>query len=186
MTWTKLSDDFGDECWTLSDSAFRLLVEMLTYSNRKLLNCMIPKDEFRRFAKHPEALEELLAGGWCHEDGGTVEIIYHATYQRERDVQLAIQKRNVENGAKGGRPRKPKPLPPNPDGNPAGFDNPDGKPDGNPKGRAGTGRTSAHVQSETESLNVDPQTGEILPADGPHVEELRLPGNKVRLVEVAS
>ncbi len=29
MTWTKLSDDFSDDCWTLSDQAFRLHTEGL-------------------------------------------------------------------------------------------------------------------------------------------------------------
>ena len=29
VTWTKLGDEFGDECWTLSDKAFRLHTEGL-------------------------------------------------------------------------------------------------------------------------------------------------------------
>ncbi len=35
MTWTKLGDEFGDECWTLSDAAYRLHVDGLVWSNRK-------------------------------------------------------------------------------------------------------------------------------------------------------
>jgi hypothetical protein len=42
MTWAKLSDDFTDDCWTLSDGAFRLHVEGLVWSNRKLLDLVIP------------------------------------------------------------------------------------------------------------------------------------------------
>jgi hypothetical protein len=44
MTWTKLSDDFSDDCWQLSDAAYRLHVDGLNWSNRKLLNCLLSKD----------------------------------------------------------------------------------------------------------------------------------------------
>lgn len=36
MTWTKLGDEFADECWTLTDAAFRLHTEGLLWSNRML------------------------------------------------------------------------------------------------------------------------------------------------------
>ena len=39
MTWTKLSDDFGDDCWELSDAAYRLHVEGLLWSNRNSSIC---------------------------------------------------------------------------------------------------------------------------------------------------
>ena len=69
MTWTKLSDDFPDDCWTLSDAAFRLHVEGLAWSNRKLLDLRLPKDNLSRWAKHPEAVDELVANGyWTDED----------------------------------------------------------------------------------------------------------------------
>ncbi|MGC7224587.1 hypothetical protein RBA13_22790, partial [Mycobacteroides abscessus subsp. massiliense] len=42
MTWTKLSDDYGDDCWRLSDAAFRTHTEGLCWSNRKLLDLVIP------------------------------------------------------------------------------------------------------------------------------------------------
>ncbi len=64
MTWTKLSDDFSDDCWDLSDAAFRTHVEGLVWSNRKLLDCHIDLGETRRFAKHEEAINELLAARW--------------------------------------------------------------------------------------------------------------------------
>lgn len=153
MTWTKLSDDFTDECWTLSNPGFRLLVEMLNYSNKKLYNCVIPKDEFRRFAKHPEALPELVDGGWVVDLGEGVEILFHASYQREREMQLAMQARNVANGKKGGRPRKPSFMP----------DNPDGNPDGNPEGRVGSGQDSSirEAVTTTKSEVVNTATGEV-------------------------
>jgi hypothetical protein len=31
MTWTKLSDDFSDDCWELSDAAVRLHMEGLVW-----------------------------------------------------------------------------------------------------------------------------------------------------------
>lgn len=106
MTWTKLSDDFADEAWTLSDAGFRLLVEMLNWSNRKLLDLKIPKDELRRFAKCPEAIQELVAGDWVREETDHFLILFHGRYQPLREQVIALQKRNQENGRKGGRPPK--------------------------------------------------------------------------------
>lgn len=107
MTWTKLSDDFADEAWTLSDAAFRTLVEMLTFSNRKLLDCLIPKDDLRRFAKNPEAVVELAAGGWIVDQGSSWQIRFHAAYQPGREQVVKLQEVSRENGRRGGRPRKP-------------------------------------------------------------------------------
>lgn len=104
MTWTKLSDDFADDCWTLSDEAFRLHVEGLTWSNRKLLDLRVPKADVRRFAKHPEALPELVAVGWWTDDGDHYVIRHHATYQRTREDVVKQQEANTANGRKGGRP----------------------------------------------------------------------------------
>lgn len=132
MTWTKLSDDFSDDCWQLSDAAWRLHTEGLIWSNRKLLDLRLAKDEMRLWAKRPEAAEELVAAGWWRNDGDDYLIVHHGTYQRTREVTLKLQERNQRNGASGGRPPKPKPPPP---GNPSG--NPNGNPNGNPKGRDG-------------------------------------------------
>lgn len=107
MTWTKTSDDYPDDCWTLSDRAYRLHHEGLTWSNRKLLDCRIPMDDLRRFARHGgDGVAELLACGWWREVGPFYEIVHHATYQRTRDEVLAQQERNQRNGRKGGRPPK--------------------------------------------------------------------------------
>lgn len=107
MTWTKLSDDFADDCWTLSDKALRLHVEGLIWSNRKLLDQRVPKDDVRRFAKHPDAVPELVDGGWWLDVGDAYVIRHHASYQQTREDVLARQERARRNGAKSaGRPPK--------------------------------------------------------------------------------
>ncbi len=103
MSSAKLSDDFGDDCWTLSDPAFRLHTE----NGRKLLDCRIPKDDVRRFAKNPDAVRELLDCGWWTEEGDYYVIRHHGQYQRTREAVVAQQAANARNGQKGGRPKKP-------------------------------------------------------------------------------
>lgn len=107
MTWSKLSDDFSDDCWTLSDAAFRLHVEGIIWSNRKLLDLRIPKDEVQRFAKHPGAVQELLGVGWWTEASDGYLIRHHAAYQRLREDVIRQQEVNRANGRRGGRPRGP-------------------------------------------------------------------------------
>ena len=106
VTWTKLSDDFGDDNWSLSDAAFRLHTEALIWSNRKLLDMVIPKGDIARFAKRPEAVEELLDAGWWEDDGDAYTIVHHATYQRLKEDVLKQQRANTRNGKKGGRPAR--------------------------------------------------------------------------------
>ncbi len=105
MSWTKLSDDFADDCWQLSDRAFRLHVEGLTWSNRKLLDLRLPKADVRRFAKHADAVAELVETGWWSDDGDAYVVRHHAQYQRSREAVLKQQEANERNGRKGGRPR---------------------------------------------------------------------------------
>lgn len=107
MTWTKLSDDYSDDCWELSDAAYRLHTEGLTWSNRKLLDGTLPKDDVRRWAKRPEAADELVACGWWEDRGDEYQIIHHACYQRTREQVLAQQQRSRGNGQRGGRPAGP-------------------------------------------------------------------------------
>jgi hypothetical protein len=106
VTWTRLSDDYPDDCWSLSDKAFRLHTEGLVWSNRKLLDCRIPVDDLRRFAKHPEAVTELLAAGWWSKTGEHYTIRHHASYQRDSEAVLKQQAANRVNGLRGGRPKK--------------------------------------------------------------------------------
>jgi hypothetical protein len=105
MTWTKLSDDFGDDCYQLSDKAFRLHVEGLLWSNRKLLDLKLDKKVLQRWATHPEAVTELVDLGWWTDEGDHYFIRHHACYQRSREQVLKQQAANQENGRRGGRPK---------------------------------------------------------------------------------
>ena len=107
MTWTKLSDDYSDDNWTLSDAAFRLHTEGLNWSNRKLLDLRLAKDEMRLWAKRPEAAPELVANGWWRDDGDAYVIVHHGCYQRTREQVLNQQEVNQQNAQKGGRPKGP-------------------------------------------------------------------------------
>ena len=101
MTWTKTGDEFADECWTLSDAAYRLHHEGLTWSNRKGLDGKLDKDEMVRWAKRPGAAEELVAIGWWEDHGTHFQIIHHIGYQRTA-AQIAHQSLvNKANRAKG-------------------------------------------------------------------------------------
>lgn len=106
MTWTKLSDDFSDECWTLSAEAKSLHLDGLVWSNRKLLDCRIPVDDLRRF-KHYEAIPELLEQGYWRLDGDHYVIVHHAMHQREKAAVLKQQEVNKENRAKRGQKTPP-------------------------------------------------------------------------------
>lgn len=103
MTWSKLSDDFTDDTWYLSDVAFRLHVEGICWSNRKLLDMQIPKDDASKF-KGITGLPELLDKGYWSEQHDSFLILHHSDYQRTREAVIATQSRNRTNGAKGGRP----------------------------------------------------------------------------------
>lgn len=111
MTWTKLSDDFADDCEVLSSDAFRLHVEGLIRSNRKLLDLRLEKSRIARWVWCPEAaasaVVELLAVGWWSDEGDHYLIRHHGIYQPTREQVLAQQERNQRNGKRGGRPPKP-------------------------------------------------------------------------------
>lgn len=159
MTWTKLSDDYSDDCWTLSDAAFRLHTEALIWSNRKLLDCVIPKGDLVRFSQRPDAAEELVAVGWWTEEPKHFVVHHHSRYQRGREDVIKIQQRNVKNGSKSnGRPKGPPRETWDPDRDAPAMNgsttNPDGLPDGNPKGQDGTGLARKGSSSGTRSAAV--------------------------------
>jgi hypothetical protein len=106
MTWTKTSDDFPDDCEVMSAEGYRIHHQGLTWSNRKLLDCLIPKDHVRRFASNPDAIQEVLDHGFWVDEGDHYRIRHHAAYQRSREDVIKLQERNQRNGKAGGRPRK--------------------------------------------------------------------------------
>ena len=109
MTWTKLGDEFGDECWTLTSDAFRLHTEGLCWSNRMLTDGQLAKDDLRRWARHPEAAEELVNVGWWKDCGQHYQIVHHIGYQRTREQVAKQSVANAKNRAKGkARPVHPK------------------------------------------------------------------------------
>ena len=73
----------------------------------KLLDCRLPKSDIRRWAKRPDAADELVACGWWRDIGDAYVIVHHAVYQRTRDAVLAQQDANQKNGQRGGRPKGP-------------------------------------------------------------------------------
>jgi hypothetical protein len=100
VTWTKTGDEFADECWTLSDAAYRLHHEGLTWSNRKGTDGRLNKDDMVRWAKRPEAAEELVAIGWWKNKGDHFQIVHHLGYQRTK-AQVASQSlANQKNAAR--------------------------------------------------------------------------------------
>lgn len=175
MSWTKLSDDFADDCWSLSDGAFRLHVEALCFSNRRLLDLRIPKDDVRRFAKHPELIPELTTAEYW-SDGGDVWVIrHHARYQRTRAEVIKAQETSRQNGRRGGRPKtreqvsdlKMKPSQVSAWGTDSGLETQPGNPLANPEGQDRTGQEEEGPQQHDEPLNevlpsFDPGTGEVL------------------------
>lgn len=91
MTWTKLSDDFPDQCARvgLTDQAFRTHVEGLCWAMRRENGGLIDQRDIRRFAEvdNPAAaVVELLEIGWWVEEGVQLRIVKHMEDQPEPDV----------------------------------------------------------------------------------------------------
>jgi hypothetical protein len=89
MTWTKLSDDFTDDCHSLSDAAFRTHVEALIWTMRRETGGYITAHDIRRFAESPHAemaVSELVAVGWWEIEGQGYRIRHHMEHQPEPDL----------------------------------------------------------------------------------------------------
>jgi hypothetical protein len=88
--WTKLGDEFPDTTASLSDAAVRTHVEALCWSNRRLLDLVIPKSHLRRFAETTDpdaAASELVETGWWQDSGDTWFVgCRFAEWQVERSV----------------------------------------------------------------------------------------------------
>lgn len=96
MTWTKLSDDYGDECRDLSDAAFRTHTEALIWTMRRETGGYIEARDVRRFAESPHAemsVDELIAVGWWSVERQGYLIRHHMEHQPEPDL---IAKRRAD------------------------------------------------------------------------------------------
>jgi len=71
VTWTKLSDNFSEECAGLSDAAFRLHLTGVLWTRRRRTSGWIDGDALRSsaFPAAPQALAELLTRGYWWSDG---------------------------------------------------------------------------------------------------------------------
>lgn len=96
MTWTKLGDEFPETAQHLSHIAFRTHVEALCWSNRKLLDLVVPKRDLRRFAESHErdqAAAELVKDGWWVDLGDEWWIgVHFPEWQRDK-VQVEHKRR---------------------------------------------------------------------------------------------
>ena len=101
MTWTKLGDEFTDECWRLSDAAFRLHTEGLCWSNRKHLDGCLVKDDMSRWAHCLKAAEELVDLGFWEDHSDHYQIYAHQGWQRTAEQWLRQSAVNRANRAKG-------------------------------------------------------------------------------------
>ena len=99
MTWTKISDDFSEQCADLSDAAFRTHVEGLIWSMKRESGGMITKRDVDRLAESEhahEAVAELVERRfWTQLDNG-YQIEHHMEHQPEPDVIAARRDLDAE------------------------------------------------------------------------------------------
>jgi len=102
MTWTKLGEEFPDAAADMPSDAFRLHVEALAWSNRRLYDLMVPKRDLRRFTFVPaeqldEAIVWLIENGWWQDCEAQWFIgIRFPEWQQEREQIEHRRKRNAE------------------------------------------------------------------------------------------
>lgn len=88
----------------LSDAAFRLLIELWTYSNRNTTDGKVTA--VRTKSRGPKARKELVNGGLLEElDDGRYYCHDYLKHQKSKAEIEEASRRAKENGAKGGRPR---------------------------------------------------------------------------------
>lgn len=107
MTWTKLGDELGDEIAELSDGAVRTYIDALMWSNRRLLDLVVPKKDLRRFAFSSavdvtdpdgcDVIRELIAAGWWADQGDSwVVDLRHPDWQLTRVQVEAARERETK------------------------------------------------------------------------------------------
>jgi len=89
MTWTKLGDEFSDECANtgLSDAAYRTHVEAIAWLYRvERMDLHIPKHLLRRFVGSEDwenAVQVLVALGWWRDRGDHYQVVHHEDVIRQ-------------------------------------------------------------------------------------------------------
>ncbi len=112
MTWTKLGDEFSDECANsgLSDAAYRTHVEAIAWLYRvERMDLQIPKHLLRRFVGSDDwenAVRTLLALDWWRDRGAYYQLVHHEDVirqsiaaqqaKRTRDKRAQADKRRRE------------------------------------------------------------------------------------------
>jgi hypothetical protein len=72
-----------------------------------LTDLRLNKKDMPRWAKHPDATDELVNLGWWEDRGNHYMIIHHGAYQRTREAVVRQQEANRRNGRKNGKKAGP-------------------------------------------------------------------------------
>ncbi len=112
MTWTKLGDEFSDECANtgLSDAAYRTHVEAIAWLYRvERMDLHIPKHLLKRFVGSEDwekAVHVLVALDWWRDRGDHYQVVHHEDVirqsiaaqqaKRTRDKRAQADKRRRE------------------------------------------------------------------------------------------
>ena len=91
MTWTKLAETFGDECEGagLSDAAFRLHVEALLWTMRRVTGGRLTPRDVRRLSTSETtaaSVAELLAVNYWQALGDGYLIRHHMEHQPDPEL----------------------------------------------------------------------------------------------------
>jgi len=98
MGWVRLDDNFADhpKVIALSDSAFRLYIEALCYSNRQLTDGFIPNAVYLKLSKDDEADYLIDAGLWEQVNGNVISPELTTGYQIRSYTEYQPTREKVE------------------------------------------------------------------------------------------
>jgi hypothetical protein len=105
MTWTKLGDEFADECARvgLSDAAFRTHVEGLSWTMRRETAGYLDKIDMRKAIETTNAasaVAELLAVGFWEQTEHGYLVHHHMEHQPEPDLLAKRRELTAERNRK--------------------------------------------------------------------------------------
>lgn len=102
MAYTHLPDEFTELSWDLSDSAFRLHVAALGYSNRLGTDGLVSKSALVRLGpkSKPSVAYELMEAGWWEEQGASYRVLKTMEHQEAAETvrlrKAAARKRSQD------------------------------------------------------------------------------------------